>query len=85
MEPPLKKNPYYVKLIRAMVPVQFCNEPVKCKAEFWGIQEETKKDRDMEVKNIQVARYRAKFDPRVIARYVFTAVMNCRSGIRQVD
>ncbi|XP_018411277.1 PREDICTED: serine/threonine-protein kinase H2 [Nanorana parkeri] len=84
MEPPLKKNPYYVKLIRAMVPVQFCNEPVKCKAEFWGLQEETKRDRDIEAKNNQVARYRAKFDPRVTARYDIKALIGRGSFSRVV-
>ncbi|KAM3929159.1 serine/threonine-protein kinase H2 [Leptodactylus fuscus] len=84
MEPPLKKNPYYVKLIRAMVPVQFCSEPVKCKAEFWGLQEEPKRDRDIEEKKNQVARYRAKFDPRVTARYDIKALIGRGSFSRVV-
>ncbi|KAM5158196.1 serine/threonine-protein kinase H2 [Mantella aurantiaca] len=84
MEPSLKRNPYYVKLISAMVPVQFCNEPVKCKTEFWELQEEIKRDRDIEAKNIQVARYRAKFDQRVTARYDIKALIGRGSFSRVV-
>ncbi|XP_040288382.1 serine/threonine-protein kinase H2 [Bufo bufo] len=84
LEPPLKKNPYYVKWISAMVPVQFNCEPVKCKAEFWGLQEEPKRDRDIEEKKNQVARYRAKFDPRVTARYNIKALIGRGSFSRVV-
>ncbi|XP_075067499.1 serine/threonine-protein kinase H2 [Mixophyes fleayi] len=84
MEPPLKKHPYYVKLIRAMVPVQFCNEPAQCKAEFWGLQEEPKRDQDIEAKKNQVARYRVKFDPRVTARYDIKALIGRGSFSRVV-
>ncbi|KAM9308409.1 serine/threonine-protein kinase H2 [Gastrophryne carolinensis] len=84
MEPPLKKNPYYVKLIQAMVPVQFSNQPTEGKAEFWGIQEEPKRDRNVEVRRNQVARYRAKFDPRVTARYDIKALIGRGSFSRVV-
>ncbi|XP_063306410.1 serine/threonine-protein kinase H2 [Pelobates fuscus] len=85
MEPPLKqKNPYYVKLIRAVIPVQFCKEPEPCKGEFWGLQEEPRKDKELQAKKNQVARYRAKFDPRVTARYDIKALIGRGSFSRVV-
>ncbi|KAM4705828.1 serine/threonine-protein kinase H2 [Rhinophrynus dorsalis] len=86
LEPPLKSNPYYVKLIRAMIPVQFCSEPVHSKGEFWGLQEDRKgeRDRELQAKKNQVARYRAKFDPRVTARYDIKALIGRGSFSRVV-
>ncbi|XP_075445132.1 serine/threonine-protein kinase H2 [Ascaphus truei] len=84
IEPPLKSNPYYVKLIRAVVPVQFCSNLMQCKGDFWGLQEEHKRDQELQTKKCQVARYRAKFDPRVIARYDIKALIGRGSFSRVV-